>query len=171
MNPLKVIVTGDFSAGKTQFIKTLTQNSFSTEKSITLEGELDIKKTTTVALDYGKITLDGKTVHLFGTPGQERFKFMWEILDKNKSAFILLVDSTDLNNINNGKSFIDFFYSEDIPFIIGCNKQDKENALPVGEIKNILEIEADYLPLVAKDRESSLEVLKHLINKSQHILV
>ncbi len=163
METVKVLVTGDFSSGKTQFIKTLTENVISTERKITDVKEAKEKLETTVAMDYGKIFLEDKVIHLFGTPGQERFKFMWDVLDKNKSGFILLVDSTNVENIKNGAKFIDYFYKDNIPFIIGCNKQDIPGALSVEEIKNILSVEGVYLPLIATKKESAITVLKRLI--------
>ncbi|RMD46674.1 MAG: GTP-binding protein [Aquificota bacterium] len=163
METVKVLVTGDFSSGKTQFIKTLTSDTFSTEKRITDIKEAEKKSETTVAMDYGKLFLEGKAIHLFGTPGQERFKFMWDVLDKNKSGFILLVDSTNIENIKNGANFIDYFYKDNIPFVIGCNKQDLPGALSVNEIKDILSVEGTYLPLVATKKDSAITVLRSLI--------
>ncbi len=170
MEDIKVLVTGGFSAGKTQLIKTLTDDFVSTEKPITDNNEILYKENTTVAMDYGKINIDGKTVHLFGTPGQERFRFMWEVLDKNKSAFILLVDSTDIKKIKEAETFLDYFSKDNVPFVIGCNKQDLEGALSVQEIKNFLKVDADYIPLVATDKNNSMLVLKLLMKKIEKVL-
>ncbi len=169
MESIKVIVTGDFSSGKTQFIKTLTGNPVTTERKVTEKSEYVKKSKTTVALDYGKIILENKIVHLFGTPGQKRFDFMWEVLDKDKSAFILLVDSTDKESIENSKFFLKIFQKDNVPFIIGCNKQDLPSALSVNEIRSILDIDADYIPLVAKDREKSMFLLRSLIKKLLYV--
>lgn len=171
MENIKVLVTGGFSVGKTQFIKTLTENSVSTEKQITNKEEILYKDHTTVAMDYGKLDIDGKTVHLFGTPGQERFKFMWEVLDKDKSAFILLVDSTNKEKLIEAQTFLEYFNKDNVPFVIGCNKQDVDGALSVQEIKDLLNIEADYIPLVAKDKNNSMLVLKLLMKKLEGITV
>ncbi len=170
MEDIKVLVTGGFSVGKTQLIKTLTDDFVSTEKPITDNNEILYKENTTVAMDYGKINIDGKTVHLFGTPGQERFRFMWEVLDKNKSAFILLVDSTDIKKIKEAETFLDYFSKDNVPFVIGCNKQDVEGALSVQEIKNLLKVDADYIPLVATDKNNSMLVLKLLMKKIEKVL-
>ncbi len=170
MEDIKVLVTGGFSVGKTQLIKTLTDDFISTEKPITDNNEILYKENTTVAMDYGKINIDGKTVHLFGTPGQERFRFMWEVLDKNKSAFILLVDSTDIKKIKEAETFLDYFSKDNVPFVIGCNKQDVEGALSVQEIKNLLKVDADYIPLVATDKNNSMLVLKLLMKKIENVL-
>ena len=171
MEDIKVLVTGGFSVGKTQLIKTLTDDFVSTEKPITDNNEILYKENTTVAMDYGKINIDGKTVHLFGTPGQERFRFMWEVLDKNKSAFILLVDSTDIKKIKEAETFLDYFNKDNVPFVIGCNKQDVEGALSVQEIKNLLKVDADYIPLVATDKNNSMLILKLLMKKLEEVTV
>ena len=171
MEDIKVLITGGFSVGKTQFIKTLTENSVSIEKPITDRDEILHKEHTTVAMAYGKLNIDGKTVHLFGTPGQERFRFMWDVLDKNTSAFILLVDSTDVKKIREAEVFLDYFNKDNIPFVIGCNKQDVEGALPVQEIKNLLKVDADYIPLVATDKSNSMLVLKLLMKKLEEVTV
>ena len=96
MSAFKIVVTGPFNSGKTEFIKTISDIPVvSTEKRITTE-DRGIKAETTVAMDYGRVNLDGSTLYLYGTPGQTRFDFMWEILSGEMDAFIVLVDSTCL---------------------------------------------------------------------------
>ncbi|MDQ7055912.1 MAG: ATP/GTP-binding protein [Persephonella sp.] len=77
---VKILVTGHFSAGKTEFIKNITGDTLLTEVSLSSQEEKSVKEKTTVAMDYGKLEIKGKKVHLFGTPGQERFDFMLDIL-------------------------------------------------------------------------------------------
>jgi GTPase SAR1 family protein len=83
MQTLKMVVTGPFNAGKTEFIQSVSEiDVVSTERKISSEIER-IKETTTVAMDFGRITVDNEMVlYLFGTPGQKRFDFMWEILSE-----------------------------------------------------------------------------------------
>jgi len=83
MQTVKMVVTGPFSAGKTEFIKTISEiDVVSTERKITDETKR-VKEATTVAMDFGRITVDEDLVlYLFGTPGQKRFDFMWEILSE-----------------------------------------------------------------------------------------
>jgi signal recognition particle receptor subunit beta len=83
MQTVKIVVTGPFNSGKTEFIKTVSEiDVVSTERKITAEQE-KIKESTTVAMDFGRITVDDDLVlYLFGTPGQKRFDFMWEILSE-----------------------------------------------------------------------------------------
>ncbi len=92
---VKIVVTGPFAAGKTTLIRTISEITvLSTERGITDETRAR-KAETTVAMDFGRITIDRDLVlYLFGTPGQERFDFMWEILGEGMLGYVLLVDST-----------------------------------------------------------------------------
>ena len=92
---VKMVVTGPFSSGKTQFIQTISEiEVVATERKITSDVE-KIKNATTVAMDFGRITVDEELVlYLFGTPGQKRFDFMWEILSEGMLGFVVMVDST-----------------------------------------------------------------------------
>src|SRR5262249_58956040 len=88
---VKIVVTGPFAAGKTTLIRTISEITvLSTEKSVT-DAELSRKTDTTVAMDFGRITIDRELVlYLFGTPGQDRFDFMWEILSEGMLGYVLL---------------------------------------------------------------------------------
>ena len=92
-NAVKIVVTGPFAAGKTTLIRTISEISvLSTEKDVTDETR-SRKTETTVAMDFGRITIDSDLVlYLFGTPGQERFDFMWDVLGEGMLGFVLLVD-------------------------------------------------------------------------------
>src|SRR5574341_799873 len=101
MQTVKMVVTGPFSAGKTQFIQSVSEiDVVSTERKISTAAEREIKDATTVAMDFGRITVDEDLVlYLFGTPGQKRFDFMWEILAEGMLGFIVLDrKSTRLNS-------------------------------------------------------------------------
>src|ERR1700747_2472007 len=93
-NAVKIVVTGPFAAGKTTLIRTISEITvLSTEKDIT-DGTRSRKSETTVAMDFGRITIDRDLVlYLFGTPGQERFDFMWEILGEGMLGYVVLVDA------------------------------------------------------------------------------
>src|SRR5260221_14330153 len=92
-NVYKIIVTRPFNSGKTTFVSTISDIAVvTTEKKITTE-DRGIKNETTVAMDYGRVEIDGKVLHLSGTPGQTRFNFMWDILAREMNAFVVLVDS------------------------------------------------------------------------------
>src|SRR5258707_13243971 len=94
-NAYKIIVTGPFNSGKTTFVGTISDIAVVTpEKKITTE-DRGIKNETTVAMDYGRVEIDGKVLNLSGTPGQTRFDFMWKILANEMNAFAVLADATD----------------------------------------------------------------------------
>jgi signal recognition particle receptor subunit beta len=92
---VKMVISGAVNAGKTEFIKSISEiEVVSTERRATDDTKL-IKKETTVAMDFGRIAIaDDLVLHLFGTPGQKRFDFMWEILSEGMLGLVILVDST-----------------------------------------------------------------------------
>jgi len=110
MQTVKIVITGPFSSGKTEFIKTISEiDVVATERKITSEIE-KIKETTTVAMDFGRITIDENLVlYLFGTPGQKRFDFMWEILSEGMLGFIVMVDSSRPETFREARTILETF--------------------------------------------------------------
>ena len=106
-----MVVTGPFSAGKTQFIQAISEiDVVATEAKITGGEEKKVKKQTTVAMDFGRITVgDDLILYLFGTPGQRRFDFMWEVLSEGMLGFIVLVDSTKPETFREATSILNTF--------------------------------------------------------------
>lgn len=121
----KIIFTGPTGSGKTTAICTYSDiEPVMTEVKATDEVK-DLKEQTTVALDYGSVTLDKETkVHLYGTPGQARFDFMWEILGKGSKGIVILLDHTNKDPIGQLKFYIDCFQDlvKKIPVVVGVNK-------------------------------------------------
>jgi small GTP-binding protein len=167
MQRLKVVVTGPFNSGKTQFIKTVSEiDVVSTEKKVTLPEHAAIKGETTVAMDFGRITVGDNKIYLFGTPGQQQFDFMWEVLTENMIGFIVVVDSTDPKRFKEAREIIRFF--KDIleePFVVAANKQDRPGALSVEELKKELGLDdsSTIMGCSALDRKSSMKVLDTLM--------
>jgi hypothetical protein len=167
MQTLKIVVTGPFSSGKTEFIQAISEiDVVSTERQISRSAER-IKSQTTVAMDFGRITIDEDLVlYLFGTPGQRRFDFMWEILSEGMLGFIVLVDSTRPETFREARRILDTFRSySPVPYIVGANKQDMEDAWPPEDLKIVLKIEPEVkvVPCVAIDKESVKQVLLELL--------
>ncbi|WP_297457072.1 GTP-binding protein [Persephonella sp.] len=157
---LKLLITGAFAAGKTQFINTLTGDAVKTEVQLSQKTEKLQKDKTTVAMDYGKIEINGTNIHLFGTPGQDRFDFMLDILSQYKDGAVIIVDSANPESIYKSKKFIDFIKNTGKPFVIACNKQDLDGSLSPEEIAKILGIPSNMVkPLIAKDKDSCLNIL------------
>jgi hypothetical protein len=167
MHRLKVVVTGPFNSGKTQFIKSVSEiDVVSTERKVTLPEHAAIKGETTVAMDFGRITLGDQKVYLFGTPGQQQFDFMWEVLTENMIGFIVVVDSTDPKRFKEAREIIRFF--KDIleePFVVAANKQELTGALPVTELRKELGLDdsCEIIGCSAVDKKSSVKVLDALM--------
>ena len=167
MLTVKMVVTGPFSAGKTEFVKTVSEiDVVSTERGISAEEER-IKQSTTVAMDFGRITVDDSLVlFLFGTPGQKRFDFMWEILSEGMLGFIVMVDSTRPETFREASNVLNAFRSfSPTPYVIAANKQDMEDAWDLDDMRIALRLdEGDQLvPCVAQDKESVKQVLLVLL--------
>src|SRR5438067_10467893 len=123
---VKIVVTGPFSAGKTTLIRTISEITvLSTEKDIT-DDTRTRKNETTVAMDFGRITIDRDLVlYLFGTPGQERFDFMWEILGEGMLGYILLVDSSRQDSLDEAVGILQAFRKmARVPFVVGLNRSE-----------------------------------------------
>ena len=167
MHRLKVVITGPFNSGKTQFIRSVSEiDVVSTEKKVTLPEHAAIKGETTVAMDFGRITLGDQKIYLFGTPGQQQFDFMWEVLTENMLGFIVIVDSTDPKRFKEAREIIRFF--KDIleePFVVAANKQDLPGAMAVDELRKELGLGDDSVIVTcsAVDKKSSMEVLDALM--------
>lgn len=167
MQTVKMVVTGPFSSGKTSFIGSISEIAVvRTERKITDETR-NVKQLTTVAMDFGRITIDKDLVlYLFGTPGQKRFDFMWEILSEGMLGFVVLVDSTRPETFREARNILDTFrgYS-DTPYVIAANKQDDEDAWSPDDLRIALRLEEEVrvLPCVAQDKESVKNVLLELL--------
>jgi uncharacterized protein len=167
MQAVKMVITGPFSAGKTEFISTVSEiDVVSTERRITSSAE-KVKETTTVAMDFGRITVDDDLVlYLFGTPGQRRFDFMWEILSEGMLGFIIMVDSTKPETFREAKRILETFESyAATPFVVAANKQDQEDAWEPEDLRIILRLnpKVKVLPCVALNKESVKNVLLELL--------
>lgn len=166
MKTYKIVVTGAFNAGKTLFIRTVSDIDIVTTERRISDAELaETKDETTVAMDYGQARIEETVFHLYGTPGQTRFEFMWGILSKEMDAYILLVDSADRVSLMDAKQIIRFFRKQPkVPYIIVANKQDNTPVLSPAEIARLLGISeaVPVVPCVAHQKDSVTEVLKRL---------
>src|SRR3569832_423554 len=152
-----MVISGAVNAGKTEFIKAISEiEVVSTERRASDDTKL-IKKETSVAIDFGRIAIaDDLVLQLFGTPGQKRFDFMWEILSEGMLGLIVLVDSTRPDTFRETARIIEYFTAyRKTPYVIACNKQDLENAWAPQDIRYALRIpdHVKVIPCTAKDRE------------------
>lgn len=166
MSVYKVVVTGPFNSGKTEFIKTISDIPVvSTEKRITTE-DRGIKSETTVAMDFGRVNLNGETIHLFGTPGQTRFDFMWEILAGEMNGFIVLVDSTDRPSFPEAARLIEQFSSfVNVPYLVVSNKTDLSDSASLAEVRRGTQAGPNItvMPCVATQKSSVRQVLLQVL--------
>jgi uncharacterized protein len=163
MQSVKVVVTGPFNAGKTTFIKSVSEITvLSTEREVTDSSE---GGETTVAMDFGRITIsDDVVLYIFGTPGQERFSFMWETLSEGMLGFVLLVDATDDTSVADATPIISFFRNmSSVPFVVAANRLDSQDGLEALRERLGIEDSVEMLAVDARDRESVKQVLLALL--------
>ncbi|NJC73492.1 ATP/GTP-binding protein [Planosporangium thailandense] len=173
---LKILIAGGFGAGKTTMVASVSEiRPLQTEELLTeaSTGVDDVsgveqKTTTTVAMDFGRITIDEEIVlYLFGTPGQDRFWFLWDELALGALGAVVLADTRRLEDCFQS---IDYFERRGTPFVVAvnCFDDDAEEHTP-DEVREALDLEPD-VPLVlcdARSRASSKAVLIALV---QHVM-
>jgi small GTP-binding protein len=164
---VKVVITGPFAAGKTTLIRSISEITvLSTERGITDETR-SRKNDTTVAMDFGRITVDRDLVlYLFGTPGQERFDFMWEILGEGMLGYVVLLDADRPESLQEAKGILDAFRRmARVPFVLALNRSDGVDDVEEARIRQSLDVDGSValVPCDATDKESVKAVLLALL--------
>jgi small GTP-binding protein len=167
MQTVKMVVTGPFNAGKTEFIRSVSEiDVVSTERKISSSTE-KVKDQTTVAMDFGRITVDEDLVlYLFGTPGQRRFDFMWEILSEGMLGFIVMVDSTRPETFREARNILETFHAyAPTPYVVAANKRDVDDSWDLSDMRIALRLDnrVKLLPCVATEKEAVKKVLLELL--------
>lgn len=169
---VKIVIVGGFGVGKTTMVGSVSEiRPLTTEETMTQAGiGVDdnygsaSKTATTVAMDFGRIKItDELVLYLFGTPGQQRFWFMWNDLSHGALGAVVLVD---VRRPKSSFAAIDFFERRGIPFVVAVNGFHGEHPYPVEDIREALTLPADVPVLLcdARERESSRDVLIALID-------
>jgi uncharacterized protein len=164
---VKIVVTGPFAAGKTTLIRTISEITvLSTEKGIS-DDTRSTKTDTTVAMDFGRITIDRDLVlYLFGTPGQDRFDFMWEILGEGMLGYVVLVDAARPESLDEAVAIVQAFRKmAHVPYVVGLNRADGLDEDEERRVRDTLDLHPDVpvVPCDATDRESVKSVLLALL--------
>ncbi|AZS88150.1 GTP-binding protein [Streptomyces griseoviridis] len=170
---VKIVVSGGLGVGKTTFIRAVSEiEPLGTEAAMTqvsvgvdsLDG-VESKTTTTVALDFGRITLDPSiALYLFGTPGQARFSFLWDDLMEGALGTVVLADT---RRIEESFSAVDHFEARGVPFVLAVNRFDGAERYGTEKVRDALRL-GDTVPVLecdARDRGSVRDVLGTLMDR------
>jgi uncharacterized protein len=168
---LKVVVTGPFDAGKSTFIRTISETTvLSTERPVS-ENRRPGSGSTTVAMDFGRLTLaPDLALYLFGTPGQQRFEFMWDILAEGMLGFVLMVDAQAVQSDATAEADrIRQHFAElaDVPFVVMLNKVAAGGPTIEDDVRRRLQIpsQVPVVPGDAREREDVKQVLLTLLRQ------
>jgi len=163
MSTFKIIFTGPVGSGKSTAIAAICKNESVRTDAVATDETVIRKKLTTVAMDYGVLKLDsGDQIHLYGTPGQERFSFMWEILTEGGAGLVLLVDNKRPDPTGDLEYFLDVFkdFIKETAVVIGITRFDECSTPTIQDHQDWLNKKNFDIPVLQTDGRVSKDIFK-----------